>query len=206
MVLERKVYPLLTRPIHEAVDFGFSWRDPMTGSIHNPPDKPTVRIFKLHGSVNWVRCQLCGFICINKDGPIFHQAFRQTSCTPVCCRVRRHRRLDMGDRDQPFHDARLLVTSNSEGYPSSDGLSVTSSRARLREKMRAKRIVISVRCCLPSNVAGRLSEPGSLAARTNELSRARLHSKLYGLTSVVSMRRWIATQRAYEVFHTFRHG
>ena len=78
MVLERKVYPLLTRPIHEAVDFGFSWRDPMTGSIHNPPDKPTVRIFKLHGSVNWVRCQLCGFICINKDGPIFHQAFRQT--------------------------------------------------------------------------------------------------------------------------------
>lgn len=69
-----------TSPLSELVDFGFSWREHSTGKflpeIHHPPKSPAVRIFKLHGSLSWLKCPLCGFIYVNTTGGIYSQAFR----------------------------------------------------------------------------------------------------------------------------------
>jgi hypothetical protein len=62
-------------PIHEAIDFGFPWRDPGDGRIHHTPVNPCVCILKLHGSLNWLRCPLCGYTYIQRDGAIFQLAF-----------------------------------------------------------------------------------------------------------------------------------
>jgi hypothetical protein len=51
-------------------DFGFAWRDPVSGQLHDRPSAPAVRFYKLHGSVNWLRCGLCEHIYINPRGPI----------------------------------------------------------------------------------------------------------------------------------------
>jgi hypothetical protein len=65
----------------DSVDFGFSWREHSTGRflepLHHPPALPRVRVLKLHGSLNWLKCPLCGFVYINTTGSIFQQAFRE---------------------------------------------------------------------------------------------------------------------------------
>lgn len=66
-----KAYP---EPL-EKFDFGFSWRDVATGDVHARPVKPTYRVYKLHGSVNWLRCDLCEHIYINTDGAIADLGF-----------------------------------------------------------------------------------------------------------------------------------
>ena len=43
----------------EDVDFGFTWRDPQSGQLHQRPPSPRFAIYKLHGSLNWLRCALC---------------------------------------------------------------------------------------------------------------------------------------------------
>lgn len=68
--------------INGVVDFGFSWREHGPGKflemVNHPPKSPRLRIFKLHGSINWLKCPLCGFIYVNTTGGgIFEQAFRE---------------------------------------------------------------------------------------------------------------------------------
>jgi hypothetical protein len=67
--------------VSSSVDMGFSWREHSTGryleAVNQPPAAPRVRIFKLHGSVSWLKCPLCGFIYINTVGSIVQQAFRE---------------------------------------------------------------------------------------------------------------------------------
>jgi NAD-dependent SIR2 family protein deacetylase len=67
--------------ISSAVDMGFSWREHSSGNyieaVNQPPPSPRVRLFKLHGSVSWLKCPLCGFIYINTVGSIVQQAFRE---------------------------------------------------------------------------------------------------------------------------------
>jgi hypothetical protein len=67
--------------LSSAVDLGFSWREHSTGryleTVNQPPATPRVRIFKLHGSVSWLKCPLCGFIYVNTVGSIVQQAFRE---------------------------------------------------------------------------------------------------------------------------------
>jgi hypothetical protein len=78
IALESEIYPLLGPSFHEAVDLGFSWREPtVAGEIRHPPENPAVRIFKLHGSLNWLKCHLCGYIYFNRLGSIYNQAFRK---------------------------------------------------------------------------------------------------------------------------------
>lgn len=64
-----------------AVDMGFAWREHATGrflqALHPPPAEPVVRLLKLHGSLNWLKCPLCGFVYINTAGSIHQQAFRE---------------------------------------------------------------------------------------------------------------------------------
>ena len=67
--------------ITSTVDLGFSWREHSSGrfleAVNHPPGSPHVRLFKLHGSLNWLKCPLCGFIYVNTTGGIFREAFRE---------------------------------------------------------------------------------------------------------------------------------
>jgi hypothetical protein len=56
-------------------DFGFSWRDPFKDALYKRPTGPCFRLYKLHGSLNWLRCDLCEHIYINVRGVIAHRAF-----------------------------------------------------------------------------------------------------------------------------------
>jgi hypothetical protein len=62
-------------PISSLFDFGFSWRDPGNGSVYKRPVHPHFQFYKLHGSLNWLRCNLCEHIYINTDGIIADLAF-----------------------------------------------------------------------------------------------------------------------------------
>jgi hypothetical protein len=80
ILLETEIYgfsgPLRPpAPIHEAIDFGFPWRDPVDGRLRHAPASPCIRLLKLHGSLNWLRCSLCGYTYIQRDGAIFQLAF-----------------------------------------------------------------------------------------------------------------------------------
>lgn len=57
------------------VDFGFPWRDPSTGTLHHRPSNPRLAIYKLHGSLNWLRCALCEHTYINPKGDIAYLGF-----------------------------------------------------------------------------------------------------------------------------------
>ena len=59
-------------------DFGFSWREAEVSSlvVHHRPHDPRYHLYKLHGSVNWLRCNLCEQTYVNQYGPMTHQAFR----------------------------------------------------------------------------------------------------------------------------------
>ena len=61
----------------QRVDFGISYRDTDTSEIRQQPLKPLFRYYKLHGSLNWTRCDLCGHYYINPEGSIVHQAFTE---------------------------------------------------------------------------------------------------------------------------------
>ena len=67
--------------IPAAVDMGFAWREHSSGTFHpavnQPPAAPMVQLLKLHGSLNWLKCPLCGFVYINTVGSIHQQAFRE---------------------------------------------------------------------------------------------------------------------------------
>lgn len=71
----------MDNPIGATVDFGFSWREHATGRYHDhvnhPPPAPRVRVLKLHGSLSWLKCPLCGFIYVNTTGDVVAQAFRE---------------------------------------------------------------------------------------------------------------------------------
>ncbi|MBI2411940.1 MAG: hypothetical protein HYV24_01850 [Deltaproteobacteria bacterium] len=58
------------------IDFGFSWRDVDDEEIiYGQPPTADLRIYKLHGSLNWLKCDLCEHIYINTQVDIFHLAF-----------------------------------------------------------------------------------------------------------------------------------
>lgn len=62
------------------IDYGFNWRDPFQPEegeepVRLRPANPAVGFYKLHGSINWLRCPLCEHVYLNGLGPIFNQAF-----------------------------------------------------------------------------------------------------------------------------------
>jgi rubredoxin len=79
LLFERLEMAALEVPV--AVDMGFFWREHRSGTFHEavnqPPPDPMVRLLKLHGSLNWLKCPLCGFVYINTTGSIHQQAFRE---------------------------------------------------------------------------------------------------------------------------------
>jgi hypothetical protein len=58
------------KQIEQGFDFGYEWRDPDRDVLYPRPTHPIMRIFKLHGSLNCLRCDLCEHTYINVEGPI----------------------------------------------------------------------------------------------------------------------------------------
>lgn len=61
--------------IRAEIDMGLTWRDVDSGEVYTRPAKPKLRLYKLHGSLNWLRCDMCEHVYVNPDGPIAHLAF-----------------------------------------------------------------------------------------------------------------------------------
>ncbi len=63
--------------VDKIIDYGFSWREPIlaSGKIHNRPMNPKYKIYKLHGSSDWLKCERCGYIYINPTMAMYQLAF-----------------------------------------------------------------------------------------------------------------------------------
>lgn len=47
------------------VDFGIPWRDAYRDLMHTRPRQARLAVFKLHGSLDWLRCETCGHVFVN---------------------------------------------------------------------------------------------------------------------------------------------
>lgn len=63
--------------LEDRFDFGLEWRIPWRDEINFRPQKASYRLYKLHGSLNWLHCPLCGHVYINTLGSIIHNAFQK---------------------------------------------------------------------------------------------------------------------------------
>ena len=68
------------RNIETKFDFGFDWRETSgkVDRIYCRPPNPRFRFYKLHGSINWLRCDICEHTYINVVEPIGFRAFDET--------------------------------------------------------------------------------------------------------------------------------
>lgn len=57
------------------VDYGINYRNVNTSELVYMDPKPLFHYYKLHGSFNWLRCDLCGHYYINRQGSIVGLAF-----------------------------------------------------------------------------------------------------------------------------------
>ena len=71
--------------VAEAIDFGFDWRDPYREVLVPRPAQPQLAILKLHGSLNWLRCDLCGQVYINPLEVIAYLSFNEHQSWPNTC-------------------------------------------------------------------------------------------------------------------------
>jgi NAD-dependent SIR2 family protein deacetylase len=63
--------------ITNEINYGIPYRDVASSEIVLQKDNPRFNYFKLHGSLNWTRCEFCGHYYINPLGSILFQAFKQ---------------------------------------------------------------------------------------------------------------------------------
>jgi hypothetical protein len=63
--------------IQKSIDFAFDWREPKGDCLYRRPHDPEFRLYKLHGSLSWLRCDVCEHTYINLFGPIAHHAFKK---------------------------------------------------------------------------------------------------------------------------------
>jgi NAD-dependent SIR2 family protein deacetylase len=76
------------------VDYGIQYRGTDDdGRIIPQPTDPLFRYYKLHGSLNWLKCELCGQYYIHHDGTIAHQAFREETDDDNTCICNDHLKL-----------------------------------------------------------------------------------------------------------------
>jgi hypothetical protein len=73
----------------EKVDFGVSWRgtDGRRVRLHPRPPEADLAIYKLHGSLHWLRCPLCDHVYIDPLRPLFRlgkHAGRQRGQSGAC--------------------------------------------------------------------------------------------------------------------------
>jgi hypothetical protein len=65
-------------------DFGIRWRDPNYSRLYQPPADPRFKFYKLHGSLNWLRCECCEHVYINTYGEIGVLAYEEASEANLC--------------------------------------------------------------------------------------------------------------------------
>ncbi|MBI5646913.1 MAG: hypothetical protein HY962_08260 [Ignavibacteriae bacterium] len=78
--LERALYTWVRKEIHD-LDLGFDWRDAFTNLERRRPASPLLRMYKLHGSLDTLRCARCGYVYFNPYGSIVHQALKRPPLT-----------------------------------------------------------------------------------------------------------------------------
>jgi len=75
VAIERRLYARLdVQEIPDLIDFGLSWRSvdsPGDDPAQGRPESPWLGLFKLHGSLDWLRCPLCEHIYIDPARTIF---------------------------------------------------------------------------------------------------------------------------------------
>src|SRR5262245_60995870 len=74
--------------VYKIIDLGFDWRHIRTQEVHTRPEKPVLRVYKLHGSLDTLVCRSCGYVYFNAWGTIAHQAFRKTLDRKNTCECR----------------------------------------------------------------------------------------------------------------------
>lgn len=62
--IDQALYSLLGDSAGMAVDMGISWRTP-SGEQRGPKPEAPYGVFKLHGSLNWLRCETCGHVVVS---------------------------------------------------------------------------------------------------------------------------------------------
>lgn len=77
----------------DRVDYGTAYRSVFDSSLSITPTKPMLKYYKLHGSLNWLRCSLCGHFYINPYGCIVRQAFKEEIDDQNTCVCSDHLRL-----------------------------------------------------------------------------------------------------------------
>ena len=78
--VEMRIFQEFSRTeIGRRFDFGYAWRDPNENDLYPRPKNPLMRIYKLHGSLNTLRCDYCEHTYINIDGPIDYIAAKENA-------------------------------------------------------------------------------------------------------------------------------
>jgi hypothetical protein len=96
LVVETELFERLrVDEVEAGTDFGFNWRDPEKNRVHRRPEDPVLRLYKLHGSLNTLRCDQCEHLYLNRSGRIGHQAFRARTDEWNTCHCE-HSRLRLG--------------------------------------------------------------------------------------------------------------
>lgn len=94
--LEYEVYRRIGRDrVGEAVDLGFDFRDVNEGVERTRPAAPDLRVYKLHGSLDVLRCRFCGYVYLNPWGNIALHAFRKQLDPNNTCHCRDDARLEL---------------------------------------------------------------------------------------------------------------
>lgn len=66
LTVERRLYRHLpVDHVAREIDFGLSWRSANGEGLWPRPVKPRLGFFKLHGSLDWLRCPQCGHVTID---------------------------------------------------------------------------------------------------------------------------------------------
>lgn len=63
--IEKNLVAVESNNIKELIDYGFGWLDPYDDFVHLRPSEPAFRVLKLHGSVDWLKCERCSHVYIN---------------------------------------------------------------------------------------------------------------------------------------------
>lgn len=91
-------YPLYERigrtQVYETIDLGFDWRHIGKGDVRGRPAEPGLRVYKLHGSLDTLRCPLCGHAYFNPWGVIAKQVFETETSDANTCHCRDEQRLE----------------------------------------------------------------------------------------------------------------
>ena len=96
--VEQKLYTQLGYRVFDCVDFGMSVRDPDTGMVYRRPENVRFGVYKLHGSLNWLRCDLCDNVYLNPVGAVAYLSFL------------------LGDDAERYKSLRRLASQGSWGF------------------------------------------------------------------------------------------